>query len=107
LGDLDDLRRLSPVLLAVESPALRFMNEDGSPMVFAHDQDALLEIAEWCTMKRIRLTQDPVQPHEAVLVAMTEGWRTSPSVTRAIARAQRSKLPLFFLDPRSWRITQG
>jgi hypothetical protein len=35
---------------------------------------------------------------------MTEGWRNSPCVTRAVVRAQRMRVPLFFVDPRTWKI---
>jgi hypothetical protein len=98
---VDELRRCGLVLVVVDKPKPRFNNEDGSPMVLAHDEDPLHEMLEWCTMNQVRVTQDPLEPHRAVLIAMTEGWSRSVEVTKAVVRARRARLPLFFLDARS------
>jgi hypothetical protein len=102
---VDELCQFDLVFLAIHVPAPRLVNEDGTPAVFAHDEDEMLEIFEWSSMNSVRVTRDLSEPHDAVLVAMTEGWRRSPLVAKAILRAQKAKLPLFFLDPRTWRLT--
>ena len=98
---IDKLRRCGLVLLVVDVPRSRMLDEDGNPLIFAHDEDLMLEALEWCTMSGIRVTRDPLEPYQAVLVVLTEGWRRSTEVTRAILRARRAKQPLFFLDPRN------
>jgi hypothetical protein len=107
VSELGALRQFSLVLLAIEVPAPKFVNEDGTAAVFAHDEDRMLEILERCSMNQIRVTRDPSEPHGAALVAMTAGWRKSPQVTRAILRAQKAKLPIFFLEPYTCRLTSG
>jgi hypothetical protein len=104
LTEVEELRRCALVLLVVDVPKPRLVNSDGSSSVFAYDEDPILAALEWCTMSGIRVTQDHDEPHDAVLLVMTEGWRKSSHVTRAVVRAQRMRLPLFFVDPRAWKI---
>jgi hypothetical protein len=104
---LDKLRDFSLVLLVVDIPPPRLRNEDGSPMILASDEDVLYESLEFLTMERVKVTRDPSQTYEAVVVVMTEGWKDSPQVTGAIQRAKKSKMPLFLCDPQSRRVVRG
>jgi hypothetical protein len=104
---LEQVRECNPVLLAISYGASSFVDENGDPVVFAHSEDIVLEVYEWLTMQGIRLTRDPSEPCEAVIVALTGNWRSSPGVTKAILRAQKARTPLFFLDPRTWQLTSS
>ena len=73
-------------------------------MSLASDEDVLREVLEFLTMERVKVTQDPSEIHEAVVVARTEGWENSPEVRGAIQRAKESQVPLFFCDPWSRRV---
>jgi hypothetical protein len=95
------------IYLAAHTPTPRLLAGDPDPTIFAFEEDPIMEAMEWASMNRLSVTQDADEQHEAVLVLMTDGWRKSPQVTRAVLRAQRIKLPVYFIVPGSLRLLRA
>ena len=56
---------------------------------------------EFLTLQNIHFSRDPEELAEAegAVVVLTEGWRSSKTLQREIARIRRARLSMFALNP--------
>jgi hypothetical protein len=103
---IEELRKCSLCLLVVESPSL-IWHADGSVDVIASSEESLLAAMEHLTFQGVRVTQCSEEFTDSVVVVMTEGWKTGPRITKSIAVAQRTRTPLYFLNPISMKLVRA
>ena len=98
---LSALQECSRVYLAVDEPQGRIRLEDGSYGVFSPDEDPIMAAMEFLTLQNIHFSRDPEELAEAdgAVVVLTEGWRSSKTLQREIARIRRARLSMFALNP--------
>jgi hypothetical protein len=99
---IEELRDCSLCLLVVDSTS-SVRHSDGSVDVLASSEEPLLAAMEHLTFRGVRVTQCSEEFTDAVVVVMTEGWRSSKTVSRAIVLAKKTRTPLYFLNPNSLR----
>ena len=102
---IEELRYRSLCLLVVDSPSsVRYA--DGSVDVLASSEEPLLAAMEHLTFQGVRVTQCPDEFTDAVVVVLTEGWKTSPRITKGVVLAKKTKTPLYFLNPNSLQLVR-
>jgi hypothetical protein len=72
---------------------------------YPYETDSFFECLEHLVMHGVRVTRDPKEPHEAVIVPLIENWKTSVPIQRAIMTARRSRTPILYLNPTTWSLT--
>jgi hypothetical protein len=102
---IEELRNCPLCLLVVESPS-SIRHPDGSVDVLASSEEPLLAAMEHLSFQRVRVTQCSEELTDAVVVVLTEGWRSSPRVTKAVVLAKKTKTPLYFLNPNTLRLVR-
>jgi hypothetical protein len=102
---LEELRDCSLCLLVVDSPS-SVRHADGSVDVLASSEEPLLAAMEHLTFQGVRVTQCSEEFTDSVVVVMTESWRSSPRVTKAVVLAKKTRTPLYFLNPNTLRLVR-